>query len=306
MGICGGVPDFIDGNIVTKVFLGDVIISTRVVEYTKGTQYPDHFEEKYTLRQAPEEIRKHLNKVAENQYHFGKLQKDTSSYLSATLPILQEQETKGREWGYLGANNDKLFEMSHRHKHHTSGICETCDRCEKDEDEVCRAALSHSCATLKCSETVSRRRLTDPGVGPGSMSAPMAERSALIQDPELQIFFGLVACGDGVMKSWFHRNAVVSRERLADHKIIAFEMEGAGAWEMVPTVVIKGVSDYADSHKRDDWQPHAAARAAACAKAFLDQWTRTDGEDREVEIWKSCAPYTNSEWSTVVMASARR
>lgn len=36
-----------------------------------------------------------------------------------------------------------------------------------------------------------------------------------------------------------------------------------------PCIVIRGICDYADSHKNDDWQPYAAAAAAAYAKELL-------------------------------------
>jgi nucleoside phosphorylase len=35
----------------------------------------------------------------------------------------------------------------------------------------------------------------------------------------------------------------------ATYNIIVFEMEGAGVWDNLPCVVIKGVCDYTDSHK---------------------------------------------------------
>lgn len=34
-------------------------------------------------------------------------------------------------------------------------------------------------------------------------------------------------------------------------------------------LVIRGIADYADSHKNDRWQPYAAAVAAAFAKDLL-------------------------------------
>lgn len=49
-------------------------------------------------------------------------------------------------------------------------------------------------------------------------------------------------------------------------------MEGAAVWDRIPTIVIKAVCDYADSHKNEDWQKYAAAVAAAGAKALLDEW----------------------------------
>ena len=47
-----------------------------------------------------------------------------------------------------------------------------------------------------------------------------------------------------------------------------------------PCVVIRGISDYADSHKNDQWQLYAAASAAACAKELLEyvQPRALDGE----------------------------
>ena len=76
-----------------------------------------------------------------------------------------------------------------------------------------------------------------------------------------------MASGDAVMKSGQHR------DRLAkDAGIIAFEMEGAGVWDHFPSIVVKGVCEYADSHKNKKWQMYAAATAAAGMKAFLKQW----------------------------------
>jgi nucleoside phosphorylase len=67
------------------------------------------------------------------------------------------------------------------------------------------------------------------------------------------------------MKSGEHRDQVAKRE-----KIIAFEVEGAEVFDVIPSVVvIKGVCDYADSHKNKKWHAYAAATAAAYMKAFL-------------------------------------
>jgi hypothetical protein len=53
-------------------------------------------------------------------------------------------------------------------------------------------------------------------------------------------------------------------------------MEGAGIYAHFPSLVIKGVCDYADSHKNKQWQDYAAATAAACTKAFLKRWISSD------------------------------
>jgi len=73
-----------------------------------------------------------------------------------------------------------------------------------------------------------------------------------------------------VMKSSKHHDQIAKQ-----HNVIAFEMEGASIWDKVPCVVVKGISDYANSHKNKVWQPFAAATAAAVSKAMLERYTLT-------------------------------
>jgi hypothetical protein len=47
-------------------------------------------------------------------------------------------------------------------------------------------------------------------------------------------------------------------------------MEAAGVMDEYPCVVVRGICDYADSHKNKGWQNYAAATAAAYAKGLLD------------------------------------
>lgn len=86
--------------------------------------------------------------------------------------------------------------------------------------------------------------------------------------PTPKVHIGLVGSGDTVMKSGIDRDRIASRD-----KVIAFEMEGAGVWDVLPCIVVKGVCDYADSHKNKVWQGYAAATGAACMRAVLDLWT---------------------------------
>ena len=46
-------------------------------------------------------------------------------------------------------------------------------------------------------------------------------------------------------------------------------MEAAGLMDSFPCLVIRGICDYADTHKNKEWQPYAAATAAAYAKELL-------------------------------------
>ncbi|KAN0075950.1 hypothetical protein V8E54_007220 [Elaphomyces granulatus] len=51
--------------------------------------------------------------------------------------------------------------------------------------------------------------------------------------------------------------------------IFCFEMEAADLMDNFPCLVIRGICDYADSHKNKQWQGYAAATAAAYAKELL-------------------------------------
>lgn len=77
------------------------------------------------------------------------------------------------------------------------------------------------------------------------------------------------------MKSGEDRDEIATEEEM-----IAFEMESAGIWGVFPCLIIKGVCDYAGSHKNKTWQPYAAAAAAACMKASLDFWITVNKNSR--------------------------
>jgi len=51
--------------------------------------------------------------------------------------------------------------------------------------------------------------------------------------------------------------------------VLCFEMEAAGLMDTFPCLVIRGICDYCDGHKNDEWQEYAAAVAAAYAKELI-------------------------------------
>jgi nucleoside phosphorylase len=85
------------------------------------------------------------------------------------------------------------------------------------------------------------------------------------ENTDVSLHFGTIASGNQVMKDG------VTRDRLSAELggILCFEMEAAGLMNNFPCLVIRGICDYADSHKNKRWQPYAAATAAACAKELL-------------------------------------
>lgn len=71
------------------------------------------------------------------------------------------------------------------------------------------------------------------------------------------------------------RDAQRREELRIRHGLVAIEMEGAGigdaSWQLNGRfLIIRGVSDYCDSHKTDLWQGYAAAAAAAVARALIE------------------------------------
>ncbi|GFF31666.1 hypothetical protein IFM46972_03300 [Aspergillus udagawae] len=83
---------------------------------------------------------------------------------------------------------------------------------------------------------------------------------------EPYIHYGLIASGDQVIKDARTRDFIVRNE-----DIFCFEMEAAGLMDELPSLAIRGICDYCDSHKNKQWQEYAALAAAAYAKALLSQ-----------------------------------
>jgi nucleoside phosphorylase len=71
-------------------------------------------------------------------------------------------------------------------------------------------------------------------------------------------------------------------------------MEAAGLMNDFPCIVIRGICDYADSHKNDSWQEYAALVAAAYAKELLSVIRLTEVADAK------CATDMMSESTKVV------
>jgi len=254
VGICGGVPDGGGDRNNKEVLLGDVVISTSIVQYDFGRRWPGRFDRKDTLDdnlgRPNSEIRGFLVKL---QAWRGtkKLRNNMMRYLAVLLEEADFEESR-----YPGPDRDKLFQAVYRHRHHQSEGRAPCTDCNKGEDNICENALRSSCSVLGCDETrlVHRERLV--------------KAQEALESPQPAIHYGRIASGDTIMRSGEDRDEIARNE-----KVIAFEMEGAGIWDSFPCVIIKGISDYADSHKSKEWQAYAAATAASCMKSFLDEWT---------------------------------
>ena len=88
-------------------------------------------------------------------------------------------------------------------------------------------------------------------------------------------------CGMVLSANWLVADSKFQRQVLEPNpEAIAFEMEGhgiarackeEGKGEQIEFLIVKGVSDLADEHKADDWQPQAATNAAKALCRKLGQ-----------------------------------
>jgi nucleoside phosphorylase len=96
-----------------------------------------------------------------------------------------------------------------------------------------------------------------------SLGKQMDRQPRLSEEP--MIHYGTIASGNQVIKDGAKRDTI-SKEFGG---VLCFEMEAAGLINSFPCLVIRGICDYADSHKNKTWQGYAAGTAAACAKEIL-------------------------------------
>jgi len=104
----------------------------------------------------------------------------------------------------------------------------------------------------------------------GETTCELCSKEMVVERPprtsqETVIHYGTIASGNKVIRDGATRDRVSSELG----GVICFEMEAAGLMNNFPCLVIRGICDYADSHKNKKWQGYAAATAAAYAKELL-------------------------------------
>ncbi|RPA74658.1 purine and uridine phosphorylase [Ascobolus immersus RN42] len=79
-----------------------------------------------------------------------------------------------------------------------------------------------------------------------------------------KVFRGIIGSSNAVIKdAW-------TREQLREkHNILCVETEAAGLMESQKFLIVRGIADYADWHKNDDWQQYAALMAATYTRELL-------------------------------------
>ena len=105
----------------------------------------------------------------------------------------------------------------------------------------------------------------------GETSCEKCDLKELIQNrPERSstlpfVHYGGIASGNQLTTS------TKIRDRLGEeHGVLCLEMEAAALMNHFPCLVVRGISDYADSHKNKIWKFYSAAAAAVYAKTLIN------------------------------------
>ncbi|KAK4228835.1 nucleoside phosphorylase domain-containing protein [Podospora fimiseda] len=213
------------------------------------------------------------------QYDYGKdvqgqrFQK--THFLNGAPRILQSGITQLVSWDCRGTKGlAEDIENQIRHKLRTVDDLEVQMRFSRpapDKDRLFRAEIEHKSGSEGCGLRCDQDSIYDYG-------------KLVHRDPpeSLSIHYGLIGSGNKLI-----RNAL-ERDRLAqegdDAPYLCFETEAAGVMNKLPCLVVRGISNYADSHGDEDdevWEPYAALVAAVYGSALLSRITPS-------EIQKGC------------------
>jgi nucleoside phosphorylase len=233
VGVGGGIPD----DSKDDIRLGDVVVSKPtavfggVVEFDCGRTLPNgQFERTGSLGKTPKMVQAYVEILRTRHIAKGSRIPIFLSEMREKCPKMEDRYT------YQGENNDQLFEATYHH--HDQHNCHY-----RGSYPPCRHHGDNSCQGCDPSKIVRRARRTD--------STPV-------------IHYGTIGSSSTVIRD------SVTRENLKnDLGLLCVEMEAAGLMDDFQCLVIRGICDYADSHKNKRWQPYAAATAAAYAKELL-------------------------------------
>ncbi|KAH7116235.1 nucleoside phosphorylase domain-containing protein, partial [Dendryphion nanum] len=249
VGIAGGVPRYGPAGAVSEIVLGDVVVSSPRGNHGGVLQYDKGAWE----GQGRLAFRGHTNGVP------GDLMAAVNNF-------------RAKNWAQTNISQvlkQMRLKLEEKRQHQYNDPGPICDRLFEDDYEH-QGSKHDDCKECCDSDYIISR--SDRGDG-----------ATRLRD-EPRVHFGNIASSNQLQISAMERNRVQK-----EHDAICFEMEAAGVCEENPCVVIRGICDYADSHKNKGWQDYAAAAAAACAKGLLSMIPAVEAVNG-VESAKSSSP----------------
>ncbi|UKZ50300.1 hypothetical protein TrVGV298_004557 [Trichoderma virens] len=234
VGIGGGIPP--------KVRLGDVVVSTPVgqfpgvVQWDIGKSTERGFERTGSLNNPPNFLLSELGKLESNH-----------ELADPKVSVFLEQFGKAYPQAakkYLKSTSleDLLFKSSYLHVH--KKLAEDDDVDDYGDDGSEDSEAGPVCAACDKSQIVKRK----------------------VRTKIMRIHYGLIASSNTTIDNAEFRDSL---NKELGGKVLCVETEAAGLMNSFPCLVIRGICDYADSHKNKTWQKHAAAVAAAYTKELL-------------------------------------
>ncbi|OAQ67814.1 nacht and ankyrin domain-containing protein [Pochonia chlamydosporia 170] len=242
VGIGAGIP-----RPNRDIRLGDVVVSHPagtsggVIQYDMGKlRSSETFERVGQLDAPPEVLLKRLQFLRAAHRLQGSRIPSILKEMTDEYPKLCEEQDGDAAFVYQGSHNDRLFEVTTVHRN-----VPVADNEGREQGRIC----------AQCDDTEEIRRKD--------------------RRPQPLVHYGVIASGNCVVKDGISRDVILQR---LEKVCICFEMEAAGLMNNIPCLVIRGICDYADTHKNDQWQNYAAATAAAFAKELLEDLDAVDVE----------------------------
>jgi nucleoside phosphorylase len=91
------------------------------------------------------------------------------------------------------------------------------------------------------------------------------ESRTIRRNKDVIVHYGTIASSNQIIRDALTRDGLASRLG----GVLCFDTDAAGLMNDFPCIVVRGICDYADSHRYGTWQAYAAATAAAYAKELL-------------------------------------
>lgn len=255
-GICGATGRNSKGQL--EVYLGDVVISRNICRYSTHFVKDRPF---LTISSsetgwAHPRLKQQLNAL-EVADHSSKLCEKAYNHLQTLEAQVNNQQFAS--WSSTPATKppddvDRLYKEDGSHTQHEL-ISVLSNSHGKGEKPVQPESLS--CEATECTK-----------------ESGCLERSPPLKTRRFKLHIGHYGSEDSVVRS----STPYIRGLLRENGIIAVDMEARGISQAVisestpAVVIIKGVSDYADSQKNDAWHGYAAATAACTTKAFVVEY----------------------------------
>jgi nucleoside phosphorylase len=251
VGIGGGAP-----SKDQDIRLGDVVVGTSKNSKNELLQYDFR---KTIQNRSFQRIETRNNTPLVLQNAVGGLAADYSlnghQLQKSILDALKAHKRVKRQYKKPDARSDILYKSDYLHASESGGACSVfCGN--KSEHVATRSALPNNDEEDDSdSDEVSR------------------------DDPT--IHYGLIASANQLMKSAEIRDSLAK-----EAGVLCFEMEAAGLQDHFPCLVIRGICDYSDTHKNDQWHGYAAIVAAAYAKDVLCRIApnRVEAENKISEV----------------------